>query len=93
MYAMLRNWNPPLTDLMLPVLWRQVVADPEKLQFYDVWVARDAEGKPLSNTAPYVNQGYSLERLRRGLPFPVSCCWNGMLSINAEPFRLGYEFR
>ncbi len=70
-----------------------MVADPEKLQFYDVWVARDVEGKPLSNTSPFVNHGYSLQRLRRGLPFPVSCCWNGMLSVNAEPFRLGYEFR
>ncbi|BDA47686.1 probable alpha-1,3-mannosyltransferase CMT1 [Coccomyxa sp. Obi] len=70
-----------------------VVTDPTQLQFYDVWVARDVEGKPLSNTQPYVQHGYSLGRLRQGLPFPVSCCWNGMLSINAEPFRLGYEFR
>lgn len=71
----------------------QVVVDPHSLQFYDVWVARDVEGKPLSNTPPYLAHDYSLQRLKQGLPFPVSCCWNGMLSIAAEPFRLGYRFR
>ena len=76
----------------------QVVHDPEQLQFYDFWVARDANGAPLSNVKPYVHHTYSLQRLDRGLPFPVSCCWNGMLSMNAEPFthhslrfRLGHS--
>ena len=64
----------------------QVVHDPEQLQFYDFWVARDANGAPLSNVKPFVHHTYSLQRLDRGLPFPVSCCWNGMLSMNAEPF-------
>ena len=71
----------------------QVVTDPARLQFYDVWVARDADGKPLSNTPPFVHHDYSLARLRAGLPFPASCCWNGLVSIDAEPFRLGYRFR
>ena len=64
----------------------QVVHDPEQLQFYDFWVARDANGAPLSNVKPFVHHTYSLQRLDQGLPFPVSCCWNGMLSMNAEPF-------
>ena len=63
-----------------------MVHDPEQLQFYDFWVARDANGAPLSNVKPFVHHTYSLQRLDRGLPFPVSCCWNGMLSMNAEPF-------
>ncbi len=71
----------------------QVVTDPTKLQFYDVWVARDVHGRPLSNTPPHVVDSYSLERLARGLPFPVSCCWNGMVSATAEPFQHGYNFR
>ena len=64
----------------------QVVHDPEQLQFYDFWVARDANGAPMSNVKPFVHHTYSLQRLDQGLPFPVSCCWNGMLSMNAEPF-------
>lgn len=64
----------------------QVVHDPEQLQFYDFWVARDANGVPFSNMKPYVHHTYSLQRLEKGLPFPVSCCWNGMVSMNAEPF-------
>ena len=71
----------------------QAVRDPARLLFYDVWVARDADGKPLSNTPPYVAHDYSLARLRAGLPFPASCCWNGLVAIDAEPFRLGYRFR
>lgn len=72
----------------------QVVTDPRKLQFYDVWVGRDAEGKPLSNTHPYVMHQYSVQRIYQGLPFPVACCWNGMVSANAEPFSVGgYKFR
>ena len=64
----------------------QVVHDPEQLQFYDFWVARDVDGLPLSNLKPFVHHGYSLQRLEQGLPFPVACCWNGMVSMNAEPF-------
>jgi hypothetical protein len=70
-----------------------VVSDPAKLLFYDVWVARDVEGKPLSNTPPFVQHGYSLARLAAGLPFPASCCWNGLLALRAEPFVQGYRFR
>lgn len=64
----------------------QVVHDPQQLQFYDFWVARDVDGLPLSNVKPFVHHGYSLQRLERGLPFPVACCWNGMVSMNADPF-------
>ena len=33
------------------------------------------------------------ERLRFGKPFPVFCCWNGMLVANAAPFYEGVRFR
>lgn len=34
------------------------------------------------------------ERLRSGLPFPVHCCWNGLVVFNAAPFaRHGLRFR
>lgn len=28
-----------------------------------------------------------MSRLRRGLPTPVQCCWNGLVVLNAAPFR------
>lgn len=64
----------------------QVVHEPQQLQFYDFWVARDVDGLPLSNVKPFVHHGYSLQRLEQGLPFPVASCWNGMVSMNAAPF-------
>ncbi|KAK9806939.1 hypothetical protein WJX72_008114 [[Myrmecia] bisecta] len=68
--------------------------DPEaELVFYDKWVSRDAAGAVFLNLPPYVTHPYSIQRLRRGLPFPVKCCWNGLAVLNAEPFLKGVRFR
>ena len=55
------------------------------LEFYDTWVARDMDGNPFAKAAPYARDPYSLERVKLGLPFPVKCCWNGLLVLNAKP--------
>lgn len=65
----------------------------DHLIFYDSWVARDLAGIPFANTRPFVLHQYSLARLQKGLPFPVSCCWNGMAVLNGTFFQQGYQFR
>ena len=49
-------------------------------------VARDADGGMILSNPLYVLHPYSQYRLARGLPFPASCCWNGILAIDARPF-------
>ena len=61
--------------------------------FYDVWVMRDVEGHMAEINPPYLHHAYSRSRLEQGLPFPVSCCWNGMISLDAQPFAEGLRFR
>ena len=64
------------------------------VQFYDRGVARDAEGSVFSPVYPFVKHPYSVQRLHKGLPFPVKCCWNGMAALNAAPFlQHGLHFR
>ncbi|KAK9819667.1 hypothetical protein WJX72_000923 [[Myrmecia] bisecta] len=63
------------------------------LRVYDIWVARDALGRRFNNKWPYVNDEPSQQRMRAGLPFPVKCCWNGVLVLNAQPFHNGLRFR
>ena len=60
-----------------------------ELQFYDIWVARDASGRRFGKAAPHVSDPYSLPRVSRGLPFPVKCCWNGLVAMDAGPFVEG----
>ena len=62
--------------------------DSAGLGFYDTWVARDVNGeffrkRPLDG---FTVDAPTNERLRRRLPFQVSCCWNGAVVLNAEPF-------
>ena len=47
---------------------------------------RDSDGNLFLKDAPYVTDPYSLERIAQGLPFPVKCCWNGLVAMRAEPF-------
>ena len=62
--------------------------------FYDTWVARDIDGSSFQPDFPFVTDAYSLERMALGLPFPVKCCWNGMVAMNAAPIvRHGMRFR
>lgn len=56
------------------------------MHFYDIWVARDSNGHLFEKQSPYVTDPYSLDRIARGLPFPVKCCWNGMVVLNSGPF-------
>jgi hypothetical protein len=36
---------------------------------------------------PVMQHNASIEALKEGWPFPMSCCWNGLVVLNAEPFR------
>lgn len=62
--------------------------------FYDLWVGRDANGDLFRKEEPYATDPYTLQRLPLGLPFPVKCCWNGLIVLNARPFtRHGLRMR
>ncbi|KAK9813069.1 hypothetical protein WJX72_008387 [[Myrmecia] bisecta] len=63
------------------------------LRGYDIWVARDAIGRRFNTEWPYVNDQPSQQRMRAGMPFPVKCCWNGILVLDAQPFHSGLRFR
>eukprot|EP00759_Apiculatamorpha_spiralis_P015060 PhF_6_TR21722/c0_g1_i1/m.31039/K13690/CMT1; alpha-1,3-mannosyltransferase len=54
--------------------------------FYDTWVARDIHGQSFSSYYPYVKDIESQAHLRKLEPFLVRSCWNGMVSMKAEPF-------
>ena len=56
------------------------------LGFYDIWVARDTNGSLFLKKPPYVSERAALQRISQGLPFPVRCCWNGLVVLNAMPF-------
>lgn len=57
-------------------------------------VARDAEGFKFNHGGmPYVREPFAEQRIWQGLPFPVSCCWNGMAVLSAAPFQNGTRFR
>ena len=59
----------------------------QPLEFYDIWVARDADGRRFTKAPPHASDPYSVPRATAGLPFPVSCCWNGLVALPAAPFR------
>eukprot|EP00775_Hariotina_reticulata_P004378 gene4378-4630_t len=61
--------------------------------FYDVWVSRDVTGTKFYAIPPYVNDVSSQAAFNKGLPFRASCCWNGLVVLNAEPFSKGVRFR
>ena len=64
------------------------------MEFYDIWVARDTDGNLFLKQEPYVTDPYSISRIALGLPFPVKCCWNGMVVLNTAPFlRHGVRIR
>ncbi|KAJ9527605.1 hypothetical protein QJQ45_025877 [Haematococcus lacustris] len=57
-------------------------------------VARDITGQRFHNGFPVVSHGPSAQALKQGWPFPVTCCWNGPVVLNAEPFKQrGLQFR
>eukprot|EP00835_Amoeboradix_gromovi_P001981 NODE_102_length_20354_cov_0.272018.p3 type:complete len:385 gc:universal NODE_102_length_20354_cov_0.272018:9057-10211(+) len=56
--------------------------------FYDVWVARDIQGIPLTkNPFDYVtNHSTTLINIQEGIPAQAMCTWNGAALLNAKPF-------
>ena len=61
--------------------------------FYDTWVTKDLRGQPFKKPVPFIQQDVEALRLRHGKPFPVFCCWNGLLVASAAPFYEGVRFR
>lgn len=61
--------------------------------FYDTWVDRDVHGEPFKKHAPFVQRGPDADLLKLGKPFPVFCCWNGVLVASSIPFYDGVRFR
>ena len=68
--------------------------DFQRARFYDFWVARTLNGQKFENCAPYVRDSpKEVLAMAAGHPFQVSCCWNGLAVINAEPLHRGLRFR
>lgn len=71
---------------------------PNKLGFYDTWVARDIQGNPFNKWPATGSQLLSSDAQTNALlttnkPAKVMCCWNGMALLKAEPFYKGLRFR
>ena len=49
--------------------------------------------KVVPDLPPYVEHPYSAARFEAGLPIPVTCCWNGIVNIDAAPLAKGVRFR
>ncbi|GMH35746.1 hypothetical protein BSKO_03614 [Bryopsis sp. KO-2023] len=85
-YWILKQWRRFLGK-------RDAVLGELPLVFYDKWVSHDAMGLHFLNNAPYVQDEYGKDRIKRGLPFPVDACWNGMVVLDAKPFFAGIRSR
>eukprot|EP00898_Chlorokybus_atmophyticus_P001618 jgi/Chlat1/2457/Chrsp171S02346 len=71
--------------------WRE-----RRIRYYDYWVGRDITGDRFMMWPPYSLFPPNQARIQEGLPFPVYCTWNGMVSINAEIFQdkqIQFRFR
>ncbi|KAF7327320.1 Glycosyltransferase family 69 protein [Mycena kentingensis (nom. inval.)] len=53
---------------------------------YDLWVARDTKGGLVSGLYPYFLEENAFSAVVNDEPVPVSACWNGIVSVSAEPF-------
>ncbi|KAJ6544467.1 cryptococcal mannosyltransferase 1-domain-containing protein [Mycena capillaripes] len=53
---------------------------------YDIWVTRDRLGRIVSGQWPYFFEETGLRAVMANKPAPVFTCWNGIVSIRAEPF-------
>ncbi|KAF1913680.1 cryptococcal mannosyltransferase 1-domain-containing protein [Ampelomyces quisqualis] len=55
--------------------------------FYDTFALRDSTGhEAVMPTWPYFQSRVSRHALERGLPVPVTSCWNGMVAMPVDPF-------
>ncbi|KAF7342341.1 hypothetical protein MVEN_01822700 [Mycena venus] len=53
---------------------------------YDQWVVRDRLGRIASTLWPYFLEDTGFRAVMADEPAPVFTCWNGIVSIRAEPF-------
>ncbi|KAJ6473092.1 cryptococcal mannosyltransferase 1-domain-containing protein [Mycena sanguinolenta] len=58
---------------------------------YDIWVIRDRLGRIVSGQWPYFSDETSFAAVMENRPVPVFTCWNGIVSISAEPFLPFHE--
>jgi alpha-1,3-mannosyltransferase len=74
-------------DYVDGAFWKQ----PKKIAFYDSWVFRDIQGRPVDyNRMPFsMRDQDSQTRYDQGKPFRVMCCWNGAAVLNPLPFVSG----
>lgn len=55
--------------------------------YYDTFALRDSEGhESLMQTWPFFRSSASRAAMKALAPVPVASCWNGMVSMPAEPF-------
>ncbi|KAJ7673899.1 cryptococcal mannosyltransferase 1-domain-containing protein [Mycena polygramma] len=53
---------------------------------YDLWVLRDRLGHLVSALYPYFLETLGFRAVMADAPAPVFACWNGIVSVRAEPF-------
>ncbi|KAF8194832.1 cryptococcal mannosyltransferase 1-domain-containing protein [Mycena galopus ATCC 62051] len=53
---------------------------------YDIWVTRDRLGRIVSGQWLYFSDGIGFGAIRADEPALVFTCWNGIVSVSAEPF-------
>ena len=64
------------------------------IKFYDNWVTKDIAGMPLQHNYPGITYHKQSRQLIQLMSItPVQCCWNGLVSINADVFYSGIRFR
>ncbi|PBP21609.1 polysaccharide export protein [Diplocarpon rosae] len=62
-----------------------IASDPDT--YYDTFALRDINGdKTASQHYPYFFSSVSRSALQASLPTPVASCWNGLISLDANPF-------
>jgi hypothetical protein len=54
--------------------------------FYDTWVAFGVDGHPLRHYYPYFRNAIANDRVVSNQIVRVFSCWNGVISMKAEPF-------
>ncbi|KAJ7118503.1 cryptococcal mannosyltransferase 1-domain-containing protein [Mycena crocata] len=53
---------------------------------YDLWVIRDRLGRLVSGLWPYFFEDSGFRAVMADEPAPVFACWNGIVSMRADPF-------
>eukprot|EP00775_Hariotina_reticulata_P009880 gene9880-10038_t len=79
--------------LQAPIADSKSADQTNPIVFYDIWVSRDVQGAKFWWAYPFLKDEDSQRAVRKGLPFRASCCWNGLVVLNAEPFSRGVRFR